>query len=793
MNTGEKTKSTQSGGARILVVDDHPNTATTLARAITQLGPDLEVLSATSGAAALEQLQGAAVDLLITDMMMPDMNGLEVIEALKANPAGRPTYTILITAYDIPGLRISARRLKVNQVLIKPFRPERLCQIVSAALDEIKGAKIPKGIGGRKSFKLLIADDAEDNVALLSRFLENEGYSLIAAANGEAALERIRADMPDLVLLDVNMPEKDGFEVLQEVRADPAIQHVPVIILTAARPDPLDIQSGLNLGADDYMTKPFDRRELLARIRTKLRAKETEEAIRRRNNELNVLPEIGKQLAGCLEPGALTDVILRTAVETLGAAAGHIVILDAQPLHKEWQAAGSSTRLAQLPPLNVLLAQFDASPQGWIVPDTGSDPLWQSPPDGPAGSALTAPLWGRSGLTGLLALVHEQAGFFQANHLLLLQAIASQAAIAVGNAQLHASLAAKKQASDGAPQDPASAVLAFDAQAQLVSLNSHARGLFQDCAVTEGAPLPSGCGYEELEALLKRALASAKPESGEITWPDHRVFSALAAPSEGGGCTVSLHDVSRFRTLEREKNNLIAAASHDLKGSITIITILSELLVKAGGLNERQMGYTERMLLTAQGMNELVQNLLGLADMDMVMQHRQESVDLSALVLEAAEAFRPQAEAQRQALALRQGGGRPRVQGDPLLLRLAFRNLVSNAVKYTPAEGSIHVSVTTREGEATVTVKDTGCGIPPSDLPFIFERFYRARHEAARGPCSNGLGLAIVKSIVERHQGRVSATSEPGKGSCFTVNLPLFQPEALVAPAIPNRRKETLP
>lgn len=774
MNTGKEVKSTKSNGARVLIVDDHPSTASTLARAISQLGPDLEVLSATSGAAALEQVQEAAVDLLITDMMMPDMNGLEVIEALKANPAGRPTYTILVTAYDIPGLRISARRLKVNDVLIKPFRPERLCQIVDAALEEIKRSKAPREVGTREPFKLLIADDAEDNVALLTRFLGNEGYSLIAASNGTTALEKIRADMPDLVLLDVNMPEKDGFEVLKEIRADPAIQHLPVIILTAARPDPLDIQSGLNLGADDYMTKPFDRRELLARIRTKLRAKETEEAIRRRNKELGVLPEIGRQLAGCLDIAELTSVTLRIAVETLGAASGHIVVLGAQePLHKTWQAANLSTPLAQLPPLNDLLVRIKETSQSLIVPDTSKDLLWQSLPGNPAGSAIIAPLWSRSGLSGLLALVHEKTGFFQPDHLLLFQAITSQAAIAIGNAQLHASLTAEERASRQAIQVPAAAMMAFDSRGALVFLNPSARGLFQDGGIGEGALLPEGRGYEELNALLDQALASAKRASGEITWPDQRVFSAQVEPTKEGGCIVSLHDVSRFRTLEREKNNLIAAASHDLKGSITIITILSELLTKAGKLNQKQMEFTERMISTAQGMNELVQNLLGLADMDMVMQHRLEPIELNGLVFEAVEAFRPQAEAQKQALVLEQAKNRPQVQGDPLLLRLALRNLVSNAIKYTPADGSIRVSIESRGSEAMVTVKDTGCGIPPADLPFIFERFFRARHEAGKGPYSNGLGLAIVKSIVERHDGRVNVTSEEGKGSCFTVSLPL--------------------
>ncbi|MGZ6347037.1 MAG: response regulator, partial [Anaerolineales bacterium] len=212
--------------ARILVVDDHPTTASTLARAISQSWPEVEVISAINGKAALERVRDGAVDVVITDMMMPDMNGLELIENLQSHPGGRPVYTILITAYDVPGLKETARRLKVNETIIKPIPPERICQIVGRVLEEMKQAKPPgRTIGAQQTFKILIADDVSDNVSLLSRYLQKEGYIFVAASNGVETLEKTRSEMPDLILLDINMPEKDGFEVLQEIRADPVIEH----------------------------------------------------------------------------------------------------------------------------------------------------------------------------------------------------------------------------------------------------------------------------------------------------------------------------------------------------------------------------------------------------------------------------------------------------------------------------------------------------------------------------------------------------------------------------------------
>ncbi len=208
----ETTLSTSLPQARVLVVDDHPGTATTLARAISQLGPKIEVVSATSGKMALEQVKEGAVDLLITDMMMPEMNGLQLIEKMQLHPGGRPPYTILITAYDVPGLKESARRLKVNETLIKPFRPEYIRQIVSKMLEDLGPSKLLRSTTEvRTTKKILVADDISDNVSLLSRYLVNEGYSIVAANNGISALELIRSEMPDLVLLDVNMPVRMDF------------------------------------------------------------------------------------------------------------------------------------------------------------------------------------------------------------------------------------------------------------------------------------------------------------------------------------------------------------------------------------------------------------------------------------------------------------------------------------------------------------------------------------------------------------------------------------------------------
>ncbi|MEP6894536.1 MAG: response regulator, partial [Chloroflexota bacterium] len=577
---------------KILVVDDHPNTATTLARAIAQLGNGVNVVSATSGSEALAQVADGAADILITDMIMPEMTGLELIEKLNAHISGRPTFSFLMTAYDVPGLKVTAKRLKVKDVIVKPVQPERICQIITQAIDEmnqVKPATQPKA--SPKKFNILIVDDLADNLTLLARYLENEGYAYVKAKDGFEALKKVRSELPDLVLLDVNMPEKDGFAVLSEIRSDPSTMHIPVIILTAAKLDPMDMQSGLNMGADDYVTKPFDRRELLARIRTKLRVKEAEDVMRRRNRELNLLPEIGKDLSARLDVHELADLILRRTVETLGAMLGHIILLNTKsPLHKEYHVSSQEahTNDFKLPLLNELLKQIKENREGILIDDTSKDVRWQSHKDDPARSVVLVPMFGRFNLLGLLVLVHEQPGYFNFEHQLLLQAIVSQAAIALENASLYTSMAQQQHKLAAILQSAADAIMTFDEDGSLAMLNPTAEGLFTNYETVLGLPLARNHGYDTLIAALEKTFSSGQPHSEEITWTDKRIFNARLTPIGEGGCVVVFHDVTRFKELEKVKDEFIATASHDLRNPLTSIRGYSQLIQHMGPLNDNQ-------------------------------------------------------------------------------------------------------------------------------------------------------------------------------------------------------------
>ncbi len=117
--------------------------------------------------------------------------------------------------------------------------------------------------------KVLIVDDEQNIVISLEFLMKREGFEVMIASDGDEGVRRIRAERPDLVLLDVMMPKKNGFEVCQEIKADPELQSTRILMLTAKGRD-TEVAKGLALGADAYMTKPFSTRELVARVRTLL-------------------------------------------------------------------------------------------------------------------------------------------------------------------------------------------------------------------------------------------------------------------------------------------------------------------------------------------------------------------------------------------------------------------------------------------------------------------------------------------------------------------------------------------
>jgi two-component system sensor histidine kinase ResE len=241
---------------------------------------------------------------------------------------------------------------------------------------------------------------------------------------------------------------------------------------------------------------------------------------------------------------------------------------------------------------------------------------------------------------------------------------------------------------------------------------------------------------------------------------------------DGAATVVTLRDVTGQRRLERARRDLVANVSHELKTPIAALKGFLELLENERVAPDDRRDFLAAMTLETARLERLVEEQLQLARLDAgALPLDLEDVDLAQLVEAVVEARAPLAE--REGITLDASAPRPGplVLADVARIEQVLLILLDNAVRHTPPGGSVRVSVSTAGGDATMTVRDTGEGIAPGDLPFIFDRFYRG--DPSREGRSAGLGLAIARGLVAAHRGAVTVDSALGEGTTFTVTLPL--------------------
>ncbi len=242
------------------------------------------------------------------------------------------------------------------------------------------------------------------------------------------------------------------------------------------------------------------------------------------------------------------------------------------------------------------------------------------------------------------------------------------------------------------------------------------------------------------------------------------------------GAAVLLQEVTRLRLLDQVKSNLVATASHELKTPLTSVRLAVHLLLEesVGPLTPKQLELLVDARENSERLLAMVNNLLDLARLEQgwsQLEFRPESPE--SLLEAAAEAARARAKDKGVEVVLDVPKGLPAVAADASRLGNALGNLLDNALTYTDRGGKITLSARVKAGGVTLSVADTGVGIPSASLPHVFEKFFRVPGQS-RGS-GTGLGLAIVQEIVIAHGGTISCESGPGAGTVFHLTLPLFR------------------
>ncbi len=329
-------------------------------------------------------------------------------------------------------------------------------------------------------------------------------------------------------------------------------------------------------------------------------------------------------------------------------------------------------------------------------------------------------------------------------------------------------------------------VLAADNRLQVIFCNESLAGAVgASTPVIPGTPVLDLVRDPELVNLLTQVIASGQPVKRrlQLSAGEGKTFEAQAAPLAmplSRGAILILHDITDIERLERVRRDFVANVSHELRTPLTAIRGYAETLL-GGALDdsENNRRFVEIIQAHAIRLNNIASDLMILSELESGRPAQEpERVSIKETVEMAIGTVESEARVRGVSLASSVEEGLE-VLGHKIRLEQALVNLLDNAVKFNRQEGEARVeAAASQDGRIIISVSDTGSGIPSSDLPRIFERFYRVDRARSRAVGGTGLGLSIVKHVIERMNGSVRVESTVGRGSTFTIVLPAIQSQA---------------
>lgn len=324
-------------------------------------------------------------------------------------------------------------------------------------------------------------------------------------------------------------------------------------------------------------------------------------------------------------------------------------------------------------------------------------------------------------------------------------------------------------------------VLAIDAAGRLQLINDAARRMLHLENIPLGRHYVEAVRHPVIAQLLSGALRAGQPEPAEVPIGT-RVFSAQATTigatrwagdADGGGAVLVLHDITDLRRADLVRRDFVANVSHELRTPLTAVRGYVEALMDDPATPEQRKKFLDVIDRQTGRMERLVRDLLRLARLDaqqeaaerhpcdVESQFKAVTADLATLI-----------EQKKLLVEVAVNNDACVALFDPTKLHDALRNLIENAVNYSPPGGRITLAARAEGDQVALTVCDEGPGLPDSDLERVFERFYRVDKSRTADPGGTGLGLSIVRHLVELHGGRATARNNPAGGATFTILLP---------------------
>ncbi len=630
---------------------------------------------------------------------------------------------------------------------------------------------------------ILLAMEETPTLGLLERALRAGGYA-VAVAKDPQALEKILFEtIPTLVVITETLGSKKGMDLAGKV-----LERFPTmpVIFFANSDNPLLIKQALKMGLSDYLHPPLKIDDIVNSIkRSQKRAEQMGDWVRReirrttasleqRVDEMDTLVKLGRSITSTLDLDSVLTSVVTAAVELTGAEEGHLLLVDDET-NELYMRAGrnfeeSFARTFRLPVRDSIAGQVIHTGQPISFSEDSPNKIKTAYL---VYSLIYVPLRSNDRVIGVLGVDNRQSKRpFSQHHELLMTVLAEYAAIAIQNAQLYHESENERNKLDATISNIQDGVILLDGENKIILLNPAVRRIFGlGLNDVTGKPVLDVITHSDFAALLTSIQQDSPLKTQEVVFEDGRVFNYQYTPIPEIGSVITLEDISHLKMLDRLKSDFIHTISHDLRSPLTAIMGYIELLDRVGPLNDQQKQFVRHVQNSAQNITALVNDLLDLGRIEAGFDTRKDEISLEQILQFTLENLGRQISDKKLEFNVNIDPDLPALRGNPIRLRQMVDNLLVNAVKYTPESGKVTVNLRREDSQVIFEVSDTGVGIPATDQPHIFEKFYRASN-APKGTPGTGLGLAIVRSIVENHQGRIWVQSTVGVGTKFVVVLP---------------------
>ncbi len=550
-----------------------------------------------------------------------------------------------------------------------------------------------------KQTKILIVDDEEANLKYMSTLISRYGYIFDAARNGIEAIEKTKKINPDIILLDILMPEMDGIEACKRLKEDPETRHIPIIVLTALEDKETKIES-LKAGANDFLSKPVDNMELIARIKNFLQLKNLEEI--KKNNEI---------LTGTIKA---IEIAKREWEQTMDCINDIVILIDA------------SDNIIRC---NKILTALTGRSYSELLNRKWQDVFKES------GFSY------KISSSGSIEYYHPGGRYFNYDIYYVKN---------LGTASTYTAVITLQDITDRKKREEERERTEEELKKSKEMLEAHHKELEK--------------AYAELKAAQSQILQQEKMASigqlaagiaHEVNNPVGFIMSNLSSLQKYVSRLSEFIDVQTETIKKLSGDGKILNAITESRKSLKVDYIIDDL----GNLIRESLDGAERV-------KKIVQDLKSFSRID---EAEWKMADINAGIESTINMVWN--ELKYKATVKKEYGDIPLTKCNPGQLNQVFMNMLINAAHAIEKQGEITVKTWHGSGFIYISISDTGKGIPSENLNRIFEPFFTTK-EVGKG---TGLGLSIAYDIVKKHNGDITVESKAGKGSAFTIKIPVVE------------------